>query len=266
VEDGDTVKTDVINGKYGVQPFAQWWGWYAGEGVVQNNGPKAYFEPYLYPSVDSKPVLYPLNFTNYGTVVVKKGYKDAGAVQKLFNMYVFIEMDGKKYKVFSDAELTEFNTNEHTMPFIIRAPTIDYNGYIQTQNFKRNGDVSVFDSQSHADDAVLSKRYDESGATGQETISNVFGRYLQMYNTRSSYGHAKEIVDRDEFIRNKIWGAAPEGVTKYGSTLNDMLIEGFTQIILGNQPVSYFDTLVREWYAQGGQEMTGVVNAAYGRK
>ncbi|MDR3147374.1 MAG: extracellular solute-binding protein [Treponema sp.] len=266
IEDGDTVKTDVINGKYGVQPFAQWWGWYAGEGVVNNNGPQSYFEPYLLPSIDNNPVLYPLNFPNYGTIVVRKGYQHADAVMKLFNMYVFIEMDGKKYKVFSDVDLTEFNTNEHTMPFIIRAPTIDYNGYIQTQDFKKNGDISVFDSQSHADDAVLSKRYDESGSTGMESISNVFGRYLQMYNGRSSYGLAKGIVDRDEFIRNKIWGATPEGVAKYGSTLSDMLLEGFTQIILGNQPIGHFDTLVRNWYAQGGQEMTDAVNAMYGGK
>jgi putative aldouronate transport system substrate-binding protein len=56
----------------------------------------------------------------------------------------------------------------------------------------------------------------------------------------------------------------PEEVTRYGSTLDDLLLEGFTLIILGQQPVSYFDTLVRNWYAAGGQEVTDAVNRMYG--
>ena len=30
----------------------------------------------------------------------------------------------------------------------------------------------------------------------------------------------------------------------------------FIQLIMGEQPMDYFDTFVQEWYAQGGQELT----------
>jgi len=36
------------------------------------------------------------------------------------------------------------------------------------------------------------------------------------------------------------------------------------QIVLGNQPVSYFDTVLAEWYAAGGRLMEDAVNRYYG--
>ena len=38
-----------------------------------------------------------------------------------------------------------------------------------------------------------------------------------------------------------------------GTTLEDILTEGFTKIIIGDQPIDYFDTVVDNWKAAGGR-------------
>ena len=49
-----------------------------------------------------------------------------------------------------------------------------------------------------------------------------------------------------------------------GTTLDDILTEGFTKIITGEVPVDYFDTLVEEWRTAGGDTATKEVNEMYG--
>jgi putative aldouronate transport system substrate-binding protein len=259
-EDGDTVKADVINGKYGAQPFPQWWGWYVGGDVVNNNNKNAYFEPYQLPSVDSKPVLYPLQFPNYSTIVVRKGYKHADAVMKILNLYMFMIGTNKALDtIITQQEFYFYDEMETVMPFRFMPPTYDYKNVEDVQEFKKNGDYSVFRGSGQAEKSRSAIQFLETG----DASGGALGGFLQVYADRSAYGIAKGIVDRDEFIRSKMWGLIPEDVNRYGSTLDDLLLEGFTLIILGRQPVSYFDTLVRNWYAAGGQEMTDAVNAMY---
>jgi putative aldouronate transport system substrate-binding protein len=258
-EDGDTVKADVINAKYGAQPFLQWWGWYAGTDVVNNNNKNAYFEPYQLPSIDNKPVLYPLSFPNGGTLVVKKGYKHTDAVMKMINLHLLMESSKALGTIITQEEYYFYDEIHGVMPFTLMPPTFDYENLDDTREFKRTGDYSVFRGAGQAEKARGSIQFLETG----DASGGALGGFLQVYADRSAYGIAKGIVDRDEFIRSKMWGATPETVASYGSTLDDLLLEGFTLIILGQQPVSYFDTLVRNWYAAGGQEMTDAINAMY---
>ena len=39
-------------------------------------------------------------------------------------------------------------------------------------------------------------------------------------------------------------------------SLKELEKDSFLQIIMGEEPVSYFDTFVEEWYRQGGRELT----------
>lgn len=39
-------------------------------------------------------------------------------------------------------------------------------------------------------------------------------------------------------------------------SLQQLEKDSFIQIIMGVKPVSYFDTFVKEWYEQGGEELT----------
>jgi putative aldouronate transport system substrate-binding protein len=262
IEDSDTVKTDVINSKYGAQPFLQWWGWYAGGDVVDNNNRNAYFEPYKLPSSDGRTVLVPLTFPNNTTVVVRKGYANADAVVKLMNFNIFWDFEAKKRGIISQEGYYYFDALNTSVPFTLQAPLADYDGYYEAQKFKVSRDYSVYSANGNVEKMRGALRFLETGSTA----GGALGGLLQVAGDRTAYGIAIENVEKDLFIRDKMWGARPDAVARYGSTLDDLLLEGFTQIILGQQPVSYFDTLVRNWYAAGGQEMTDAVNAVYGKK
>jgi putative aldouronate transport system substrate-binding protein len=258
-EDGDTVKADIINALYGAHPFVQWWGWYAGTQVVENNNRNAYFEPYQLPSVDSKPVLYPLSFPNDTTLVVKKGYKNPDAVMKCINLTTLLVSSARKRGIITEEDSAHYMRTGQYVGFWLRPPTIEYRGWEEAQEFRRTGNGSVFSGSGNLEKNIYARNFFETG----DTSNNSLGGFLQVFGDRTSYGIAKSIVDRDEFIRSRLWGATPEAVARYGSTLDDLLLEGFTLIILGQQPVSYFDTLVRNWYTAGGQEMTDAINAMY---
>ena len=45
-----------------------------------------------------------------------------------------------------------------------------------------------------------------------------------------------------------------------------MLKEGYTKIIIGAEPLEYFDTVVSTWYEAGGQQATDEMNEMYGNK
>jgi putative aldouronate transport system substrate-binding protein len=263
VEDSDTVKTDVINGKYGAQPFPQWWGWYAGRDVVNNNNKNAYFEPYKLPSVDGRPVLTPLPFSNDNTLVVRKGYAHPEAVAKLISFNSFIDFEAEKRGVISHEDRYYYDRLNTTVPFTIRPPSADYDQYYEAQEFKKTGDYSVYSASGNVEKMQHALIFLETGDTSP---GNSLGGLLQVAGDRTAYGISVHQVEKDEFIRSKLWGAIPEAVSRYGTTLDDLLLEGFTQIILGSQPIGYFDTLAKDWYSAGGQEMTDAVNAMYGKK
>lgn len=93
-------------------------------------------------------------------------------------------------------------------------------------------------------------------ATGD--TSGTLGGLLQMYHDQCAYSFGYKAVVEDLFQRDAMWGAAPDMVNSYGSTLDDLLLEGFTLIITGQQPIEYFDTLVESWYAAGGDIRTSI--------
>ena len=63
-----------------------------------------------------------------------------------------------------------------------------------------------------------------------------------------------------------MWGPATETLLSSGSTLDDILTEGFTKIIVGDKDIDYFDTLVEEWEKAGGAKATEEINEMYGNK
>jgi putative aldouronate transport system substrate-binding protein len=87
-----------------------------------------------------------------------------------------------------------------------------------------------------------------------------------MYAPRSSYWINLQAYREGRYYMNRVTGGMPEDVMAYGTTLDDLLIEGFTKIIIGDRPISYFDTLVAEWKSSGGDLVTRAVNREYGKK
>lgn len=259
-QDNDALLTDVINGKFGAQPFLQWWGWYGGSNIVNATGnSNAYFLPYTVPPVDAGPVLHPLVFPNDAVLVVRKGYEHPDAAVKLMNLHLYIDTEAVKDGLIEAEKFSHYTDTIQIMPFNVRPTMGDYNGYLQTLEYKKTHDESVF---TYTGNLAKSKTAEAFLLEGDTTD---LGGMLQMYHDQCAYSLAVSIVDNDEFKRDAMWGATPDIVNSYGSTLDDLLLEGFTLIITGQQPVDYFDTLAQTWLGVGGADMTAAVNDMYSK-
>ena len=73
------------------------------------------------------------------------------------------------------------------------------------------------------------------------------------------------MLDSENYVKTGLWGVTPEALASYGTTLDDILTEGFTKIIMGTESIDYFDVIVQNWRAAGGDEATRAVNEAYGK-
>ena len=65
----------------------------------------------------------------------------------------------------------------------------------------------------------------------------------------------------DMFLFNAYTGADTDSMTMFGATLDQLRLEMFTKIIMGEEPIDSFDSYVEQWKALGGDMITAEVNA-----
>lgn len=72
----------------------------------------------------------------------------------------------------------------------------------------------------------------------------------------------EEFKDKNDGYESVIF-QTPESRAKYGAELDTILNTGYTAIITGEQPIDYFDEMVEQWYASGGEQITKEANEIY---
>ncbi|MDR2483183.1 MAG: hypothetical protein LBD08_06085, partial [Treponema sp.] len=79
-----------------------------------------------------------------------------------------------------------------------------------------------------------------------------------------AYDNSKFLVDNNFIVKTDMWGPPPEDFDK---TVNafDVVVQGFTRIIMGQEPVSAYDRIIADWYANGGKIMEDAVNRDYNK-
>ncbi len=259
----DKMMQGMINGECGVIPFAQWFGYNPLPDLIKNQGPDAIFYPYEIPTQDGSPIMGSVTFNNNGYVVISKNCQNPEAVMKIVNFYVYTVNDAV------GVETNEYLSSLHSFnyPNVVRGtriinPMNDYNQFLQVKDaFDRY--LAGEDVDTSALGTNLSK-YEScvNWVTSQDP--NGVGDYLQQGNDRSAYGIAKQYVDNEQYVQDAKWGPDTPTLQAAGSTLNDILVEGFTKIIIGEKPIDYFDELVQQWYQAGGEQATKEINETYG--
>jgi putative aldouronate transport system substrate-binding protein len=82
-------------------------------------------------------------------------------------------------------------------------------------------------------------------------------------DSTTTFGVMDQYVKNKQIILNAFYGAPTETMTARQSTLESLRDEAFTKIIMGSSPVDAFDTFVRDWKRQGGDDITKEVNDWY---
>lgn len=264
----DFVTTDVakmnetvVAGEVGVQPFYQWWGYDPGTNVVSNLGPDAYFEPYAIPSANGEKVMQSIFCANNSYTVVSKKCQNPEAAIKLINFYGYMvdDSNGKEDKDTINAFVND-GMNHTVGAFRILNPESDYQEYVHVSEALKTGDTSGLTTP------VMQLKYDSCKEYMEKGTANFVGYCLQVGFDRCAYGIGKDILDNEDYIRSSLWGASPETLLNAGSTLDDILTEGFTKIIIGQEPIDYFDTVVQNWKTAGGDAATEEMNEMYGNE
>lgn len=246
----------IVNGEVGICPFEQWFGYQPGPDVVSNLGAEAVFDAYKIPSANGETVKASLLYSNMGYVVVSKKCQNPEAAIKLLNFYVYM-MDESK-----DEELIDnlFNRAYHNIPFALRVinPMTDYNKFVKvTESLEKYRNGEEVDVAALGKDGTVYKNCVE---WMENQSPEALGDFLQEGSLKSAYGIAKQMLDDGDYIKDAHWGQQVETLLNAGSTLDDILTEGFTKIIVGDEPVDYFDTLVENWKKAGGEQATKEVN------
>jgi putative aldouronate transport system substrate-binding protein len=262
-QDDNAVRQDVVSGRFGVHIFAQWWGYGYGADVVKNLGNEAYSEAYAMPTVDGSKPVFSVPFENDGYLVVNKKFRNPDVGLKCASFVMWVNDEALAQGTMSATEMQSYvfanSEGQHTMGCFelanILGEIVNFN---QIQNAKKTGNTAGMTG------TALSK-YESGRAFDVNQEPDGFGNWFQDYAERSAYMVNLEVINDNRYFPTELMGPNPEEMDAYGSTLNDLLLEGFTQIFIGAQPVSYFDSLVQQWKAAGGDVITDAVNRDYNK-
>ncbi|MCL2060139.1 MAG: hypothetical protein FWH01_13990 [Oscillospiraceae bacterium] len=261
-KDEDAMNQDLINNMHGAQPMWQWAGGRHAN-VVRNNTADSWLEPFLVPTIDGRQQLVPIQFDNGNEVlVVNRNCPYPEALIKLMNLYVYINnvafiaenMTMEAYQKF------QMNDMQHYPSFRVQNPLSEYQQYLEVQMVLANDrDTSLFTVP------VAFNKYARAILWMDDANPDGLGSAMQLgMPNYSAYAKAEPYHLNNWFIKSKMWGPNPDILLRYGSNLDELLIEGYTKIIMGIEPIDYFDRLVDEWNAAGGTEVTEAVNVEFG--
>lgn len=260
VIDSTVTYEDAYNSKVGLTFFYQWGGWIFGQDMIKNQGENSYFIPFDFPAdINGNDVKYPITFSNGGYNVCRKGYEHPEVLIKLIDSYYWLFEESILEGSMTLEDCMPFNTNE--MQHVSGPFKVEFASYNGAKRVNKALVTGVEDFAS-GNEIIC---YNECRAWLDNGDTTGIGRYLQQ-GPHGSVTYGCKHVDNNQLAKDAIWGPKPQIAYDYGSALDTILAEGFTLIIMGEEPVDYFDTIVENWKTAGGNEVTDAVNAMYGNK
>lgn len=245
----NNIRDLVIEGKCGAF-FGLWW--------TPNNplmdqleqDPAAEWEPYYFES--KKPVYTYASFRDNKYVVVRKGYEHPEIVMKIISVL----FDYTRYDADDAEEVNDYfalNVDPTARPLVIN---VDYNEatYTVTENIRR----VLAGEMDESSLIVIERSYFEACQNYLEG-TRVDSKDWAAYKSRISA--VGLLVDSDYQPPHREY--LEETDNEVPQNLQELEKNAFLQIILGKQPMAYFDTFVEEWYSQGGKELMERVQAAH---
>ena len=258
--DDNKVNEDIVNSKTGMQPYWQWQGWLNGPNLVGATGSdNAYMIPLPFPTLDGSQVMGVVGFPNGTNLCVSADCKNPGAFMKLISYtdYVMFDPNTKlteeQFKGFTDGQ------REHAPgTFEIIDPLADMVQFEHVLHALQTGDESELFT------AGMQKKYGDSVNWIKNKDPGGLGAYLQQGFEGCAYFNSKFLLDNNFTVKTDMWGPPPEAFDQTANT-NDIISMGVTKIIMGAEPLSYYDTMISDWYAGGGQILEDAVNAEFNK-
>jgi putative aldouronate transport system substrate-binding protein len=219
---------------------------------------------YAYPnvSVDSRPAKIMTTIAlNY--YVVNKKFQNPEALIKLANyMYEFYygtnDIRTKRPYLFVSSAQGYENWAHNVINNVWR-PNKNFAIHLAIKEAIKTGDTSKMDSETRDIYNWVMKWRNNDRSDGWPWVYNtIFGP-----EDWTSETVIETYVNNDSILFTEFTGSPTETMKTRQSSLDDLRNEVFTKIIIGELPVSAFDTFVADWKRQGGDDITKEVNAWY---
>lgn len=253
-KDMDKVVEDIVASKVGIS-FGEWWypGWPLNTNREQN--PDAEWVAVPIPSYNGNPGATLVPSQRLSSIyAVRKGYEHPDAVIKMANFYH--ELQKPQYKDEVKAEngyVYNWYQPRIYNPFNTETTYTEVNEALKNKQDKLESvnatSVSVFEA---------SKKY----LNGDESQ---WGMYAGRVAENGGWGITRQLRDKPH-VMNEFYGTATPTMTEKSTSLNKMMDETFTKIIMGSAPISEFDKFVDSWKKLGGDDITDEVNEWYKNK
>lgn len=253
-DDVASMEDDVTNGNIGMA-FGPCWGtWhpynlsYQGTGVITR--------PYPIPNAEGHTPKIGINSNQTGDLfMVSATCENPEAAIKILNLYEATAISG------SSEEFAVYWANEQYRfcPTYIGIPTELFAPQVHAALKAGSSDGLVGTALEYYNYVVGF----EDGSLADDT--NAYGTWGQMY-LNGQGGSMKIDLDYQAngwtYI-NVMANELPGIWVQNSSVLGDMVNTAFVDIIVGNQPVEYFDTFVENWLAAGGQQTLDELEVLY---
>lgn len=237
----------VAEGKCGAL-FGYWWAPNNPLSTTSKGNRAVVWKPYLL-NRQKKPVLESYNDRQY--VVVRKGYQHPEIVGK----YVSVLFDHARFEDPNARDINDYfsmNVDPTARPMNIN---VDYwdSIYRTTDNILKvmNGEMRIQELSG------MERAYYEtckSYKDGSMTTVNAWAAYASRIQAVSL------LAESGRGTPPLAMGEADGEIPRHLQSLEN---ETFLQIICGEKPLDYFDQFVKEWYREGGRELTQQVQAGY---
>ena len=233
----------VVNGKCGAF-FGLWWAPNNPLMKEYERDPESDWEPYYFPADMKNSAETYASFRDNKYVVVRKGYEHPEIVMKILSVL----FDYTRYEAEDAEEVNSYfalNVDPTARPLVIN---VDYNEatYQVTEDMQK----AIAGEMNTEDLSAIEKSY-YSACMNYLSGKTVTGEDWAAYKSRIS---AVGVLVSDHYQPpKKIYLGTSD--LEVPQTLQTLERDAFIQIIMGRQPVSYFEEFVQEWYTQGGTQL-----------
>ena len=194
-------------------------------------------------------------------IVLNAECKNPAAVMKLFNLWASYETENLEEAKIENGHAWNWVPTKYFDPYDIQTLHDQFNKQIATGDLKTPPeDIYPGNTQlwEYAEDYYKWKNgeipYDEN---------NRWGKYLGRIDDEFAWGTTERIVENEEYELNRFYGLATDTMKERKATLNKLSEETYVKMVMGETPISEFDTYVDSWLKLGGNEMIEEVNEWY---
>lgn len=247
----------ISSGKTGIF-FGPWWSPYNLTDSIKND-PNANWRPYAAP-LDASGSFNSNQVTGSSFIVVKKGMKHPEAVMKLLNIHVNEKEPSYKTAVgkeMTSQEIPLFLIMGHgdQLQYAVQSSQKVLKGEMKTEEVDKLNYGFAYELASRVKN-VKKEPFDNYDIPHWNQKDEFFTHLYAHLNGGSAF---VEAIPKIHWVKSAATAQTKTMQSRW-SNLKKQEDEAFLKIIMGSAPIDEFDTFVKKWKEQGGDQITKEVN------